>query len=173
MPMIPILSYPDVVGARYSRTSVDLLVAEADHRIVGWTGWSVEQKLTPGKGWGGRALPQVRTRGKYEPKMSLKMWLEEWNLMQTKLAVLGAARRRGYMEVSWTLVGTLYERELGTTVWAGVGCRVMGVQAEPQTSNDDPIEVSVDLDVMQAYKDNEVPVFESSPLDAVGLGVAA
>jgi hypothetical protein len=168
MPMIPILSYPDVAGARYSRTSVDLIVAEADHRIVGWTGWTVEQSLTPGKAWGGRALPQVRTRGKFEPKMTLKMWMEDWNLLQTKLALLGAARARGFMEVSWTLIGTLYERELGTTVWVGVGCRVAKISAEPSTSNDDPVEVSVDLDVMNVLKDGVGAVFENTPLGNVG-----
>ncbi|MES2339300.1 MAG: hypothetical protein V4537_14495 [Pseudomonadota bacterium] len=169
MPMIPILSYPDVAGARYSRTSVDLVAAEMDHRIVGWTGWSMNQKLTPGKAWGGKALPQVRTRGKYEPKMTLKMWLEDWNLFQNKLAAFGLARARGFMEVSWTLIGTLYERELGTTSWVGIGCRVVEVQAEPQTSSDDPIEVSIDLDVMNVLKDGVAAVFENSPLGQAGV----
>jgi hypothetical protein len=170
MPMIPILKYPDFAGSRYSRTSVDLIVAEVDHRIVGWTGWTMEQALTPGKAWGGRALPQVRTRGKFEPKMTLKMWLEDWNLLQTKLTALGLPLARGFMEVSWTLIGTLYERELGTTVWVGIGCRVVKVSAEPSTSNDDPVEVSIDLDVMDVLKDGVGAVFENSPLSGIGAG---
>ena len=74
MPMIPILTYPDYDGARYSRTSVDM-VADLNHRIVGWTGLSIERGLVPGKGWGGKAKPQTRTRGKFDPPLWQRAYL--------------------------------------------------------------------------------------------------
>ncbi len=166
MPMIPVLHYPDFNGIRYSRTSTDLLVAEADHRIIGWTSITTEQSLTPGKAWGGRAKPQVRTRGKFEPKMSLKMWVEDWNLLQNKLETLGlASGLLGFMEVSFTLICTLYEADLGTTSWTGI----TKVATEQSTGNDDPVETSLELDVMDLLKDGVSAVMENSPLGQSGV----
>lgn len=168
--MTPILTYPDYEGARYSRTSVDLSV-DMIHRINGWTGWGVERNLTPGKGWGGRANAQVRTRGKSDPKMNLKMYAEDYNLLVNYLAAKGAALGKGFMEVSFTLVGTLYEVTLNTTVWVGLGARIMKEGMDIGTANDDNVEISVDLDVMNVSKDGIFAVLENTPLGQVGVSI--
>jgi hypothetical protein len=181
MPMVPILNYPDIDGARYSRTSVDLSVVATRSagnglvapvgpglRIEGWTSMSFQRKLTPGKGWSHRAKPQTRTRGKFEPSMELGMYMEDYILLERYLALTGATAAKGPFEQAFTLTATLYEAALLTTVWQGVGCRIEQDSAPIEGNSDEEIEVKLTLNVMDVLRDGQSAVYENTPFGQAG-----
>ncbi len=168
MPMIPILSYPDMLGNRYSRTSADVTVDNA-LRLEGVISIEGERKLTRGKSWGHRAKPQTRTRGKYEPSAKIKLYLEDYNLLMNYLVARAAAFQMGAFEVSWFLTCTLYEPQLGTTRWDILGASIEN-ESIPQIEDGDDkqVEVSLDLNVMDILKDGLSVVNEVSPFGSIG-----
>jgi len=181
MPMIPILNYPDIDGARYSRTSVDLSATATQTvqgvtsqiapslRIEGWTSWTYSRELVPGKSWGHRAKPQTRTRGKFTPASELGLFMEDYILLERYLGLVGAARGRGAFEQSFQLTATLFELALGTTRWDMTGCRIEKDGSGPEKENDDELEVKLTLNVMDIFRDGQSVVFENTPFGQVGV----
>jgi hypothetical protein len=165
--MIPILQYPDIDGNRYSRTSVDVSV-DNKLRLLGWTKLSVKRTLTKGKGWASRSKPQVRTRGKFDPKMTLGLYQEDYNLLLTYLTAKGALTGKGAFEVSFLLTATIFEITLGTTIWEGIGCQIEDESLEQGGSTDEPPEVSLDLNIMDCLKDGISVVLENTPYGQAG-----
>jgi hypothetical protein len=181
MPMILPLNYPDTSGADYSRTSVELsLVATAGAgravsqiapalRVEGWTSWTYSRTLTPGKGYGHRAVPQVRTRGKLELETALGVYMTQYNVIEDYLAAVGATRMRGPWEQSFQLTATLYEFGLGTIRWDAIGCRIKKDGSGPEKENDDDMEVKMDLDVMNIFREGRSVVWENTPIGQAGV----
>lgn len=168
MPMIPILSYPDMLGNRYSRTSGDVTVDNV-LRLEGVLSLEVERKLTRGKSWGHRAKPQTRTRGKYEPSAKIKMFVEDYNLLMNYLTGRGAATGLGAFEVAWFLTCTVFEPQLGTTRWDIIGASIENEAITPIEDGDDKeIEAALDLNVMDILKDGISVVNEASPFGGIG-----
>jgi hypothetical protein len=179
--MIPILNYPDIDGARYSRTSVDLSATPTatvggvtsqiapSQRIEGWTSWKYSRKLTPGVGWSHRAAPQTRTRGKFEPGGTLGLYMEDYILLERLLDAVGRTRGKGAFEQAFQLTGTLYEAGLGTTRWDMIGCRIMEDGSGSEKGNDAEFEVECQLSVMNIFRDGVAVVRENTPFGQAGV----
>lgn len=167
---IHILSYPDMLGNRYSRTSVDVTVDNAI-RIEGVLSLEVHRKLTRGKSWGHRAKPQTRTRGKFEPDAKMKLFMEDYDNLLAYLQTKAVGFGMGAFEVSWQLTATLFEPQLGTTRWDIIGASIADESSTPVEDGDDKdIEVSLDLDVMDVLHDGFSVVNEVSPFGLIGIG---
>jgi hypothetical protein len=169
MPMIPILSYPDMNGNRYSRSSAAVGVDNVLN-LEGVLSLGVHRKLTRGKTWGKRAKPQARTRGKFEPDAKMKLYLEDYNLLLNYLQTKGAAQGLGSFEVDFILTCTLFERKLGTTRWDILGACISDENGDMIPEGDDKqIEIDVELDVMDILKDGISVVNENTPLGQIGF----
>ncbi len=181
MPMISILNYPDSDGHRYSRTSIALSMIATQTvgnvtsqiapalRIEGWLAWKYKRSLKPGKGWGSKAAPQTRTRGKFEPSSELTTYMEDYILIERYLDLIGSARGRGAFEQPFQLTATLFELGLGTTRWDAIGCRIMEDGSGPEKENDDELEVPMQLDVMNVFRDGRSVVRENTPFGQAGV----
>lgn len=157
--MIGTLSYPDINGHRYSRTSVDLRVNNA-FKVKGWQSFTFGSKLTPGKTWGNKAKPQNRTRGKFEPTAEIEIYFEDYVLLRAYLAGIGVPLGQGYKEVSalWTCVA--FERTIGSSRTDIIGARISDDTVNI-TNSDDQLIKKVTLDVMDILEDGVSSVFES------------
>lgn len=181
MPMVAILNYPDTDGARYSRTSVDLSIVATKTvanvtqqiapalRIEGWTYWKYKRSLKPGKGYGHRAAPQTRTRGKLEPSSEFGCYMEDYILIERYLGVVGATQGKGPWEQSFQMTATLFEIGLGTTRWDAIGCRIQEDGSGPEKDSDDELETALQLDVMNIFRDGLSVVRENTPFGQAGV----
>ena len=180
--MFPILNYPDTNGARYSRASVDLSAIPTRNvpgagvvqiapsiRIEGWTSWSWKWSLKPGKGWTHRSKPQTRTTGKFDPSMEIGMDFEQYILLRRGLTAAGAAIGKGPAQVAFQLTGTLYEIDLDTTRWDGIGCRIEDFSGGPEKDSDDTLDVKLGLNVMDVLLDGQSEVYENTPFGQAGV----
>jgi hypothetical protein len=138
-------------------------------RIEGWLAWKYKRTLTPGKGWGSRAAPQTRTRGKFEPSSELTTYMEDYILIERYLTIIGATKGRGAFEQSFQLTATLYEAGLGTTRWDAIGCRIKEDGSGPDKESDDELEVAMQLDVMNIFRDGQSVVRENTPFGQAGI----
>lgn len=164
-----ILSYPDYVGEGWSRTSSDVSV-DNTLRLPGTLSLDVGRKLTPGKTYGSRALPQARSRGKAEFTAKLTLLQLDYEALTSYLITKGQALRQGTFEVSWFLACTLYEPRLGTVRWDILGARITDEETSPVKDGDDGIvQVSLDLDVMNILRNNMGIVIEQSPFGQIGV----
>lgn len=170
----PILRYPEANGHRLSRTSVELRIApnltgggNGPPLIVAcWKSINMQNKLTPGTTWGNRAKKMGRTRGKWEPGADVELYAEEMEIVRVALAATGSQQGLGYMEVSFDMFLTGYERVLGGAfLWESLSCRITE-EGLAVADNDDQLTVKLTLDPMDCRKNGLQAVFEST---ATGL----
>lgn len=163
-----ILQYPDYVGEGWSRTSSDTMV-DNTLRLPGTLALDIGRKLTPGKSYGNRALPQVRSRGKAEFSAKLTLLQTDYEALTVYLTAKGAAQRRGLFEVSWYLSCSVFEFGIGTVLWEILGARITDENVSPVKDGDDGIvQTALDLDVMNILKNGQGIVLEQSPFGQIG-----
>jgi hypothetical protein len=181
MPLILPLNYPDSDGEQFSRTSITLSAIAtatrgttttqiaAAQRIDGWVSWKYKRSLKPGKGYNNKAAPQIRTRGKAEFSSTLVLLAAQWVILEDYLYTVGAAKNRGPWEQSFQLTATAFEQSMGSVRWDAVGCRVMDDDGGPDKESDEPLESTVELDVMNIFRDGRGIVRENTPFGQAGV----
>jgi hypothetical protein len=164
-----ILTYPDYVGEGWSRSSSDTSVDNA-LRLPGTLALDIDRKLTPGKSYGSRALPQVRSRGKAEFSAKLTLLQLDYEQLCAFLIAKGAPLRQGLFEVSFQLTCTVFEPLIGTVRWDVLGARITSESTSPVKDGDDAIiQAALDLDVMNILKNGAGIVREQSPFGQIGV----
>lgn len=164
-----VLAYPDYVGEGWSRSSSDTSVDNA-FRLPGTLALDIDRKLTPGKSYGSRALPQARSRGKAEFSAKLTLLQLDYEQLCVYLQTKGAPLRQGLFEVSFHLTCTVFEPTLGTIIWEVLGARIMDESTSPVKDGDDGIiQTALDLDVMNILKNGVGIVREQSPFGQIGV----
>lgn len=164
-----VLSYPDYVGEGWSRTSSDTSV-DNTFRLPGALALDIDRKLTPGKSYGSRALPQVRSRGKAEFSAKLTLLQLDYERLGDYLITKGLNLRQGLFEVSFQLTCTVFEPTLGTVRWDVMGARIMDESTSPVKDGDDGIiQAALDLDVMNILRNGKGIVIEQSPFGQIGV----
>jgi hypothetical protein len=181
MPLILPLNFPDNDGEAFSRTSVQLsAIATATRnnvtqqiapalRIEGWVSWKYKRSLKPGKGYNSKATPQVRTRGKAEFSNTLVLQAAQWVVLEDYLYATGAVSNRGSFEQSFQLTAIAFERNLGSIRWDAIGCRVTDDDGGPEKESDDPLESTVELDVINMFRDGKGIVRDNTPYGQAGV----
>lgn len=181
MPLILPLNYPDNDGEQYSRTSVTLsAIATATRagvtqqiapalRIEGWSSWKYKRSLKSGKAYNNKAAPQNRTRGKAEFSSTLVIQHTAWIVLEDYLYTIGATTNKGSFEQSFQLTAIAFEQALGSTRWDAIGCRVQDEDGGPDKDSDESMDVSLDLDPMNIFRDGKAIVRENTPFGQAGV----
>jgi len=164
-----ILTYPDYVGEGWSRSSSDTSVDNAI-RLPGTLSLDIDRKLTPGKSYGSRALPQARSRGKAEFSAKWTGLQLDYEQLCAYLISKGAPLRQGLFEVSFQMTCTVFEPTIGTVRWDILGARITDESTSPVKDGDDGIiQTALDLDVMNILKNGVGIVREQSPFGQIGV----
>lgn len=181
MPLILPINYPDSDGEQFSRTSVTLsAIATATkgnvtqqiapaQRVEGWVSWKYKRSLKPGKGYNNKAAPQHRTRGKAEFSSTIVLLAAAWVILEDYLYQYGAANNRGPWEQSFQLTATAFEQSMGSVRWDAIGCRVTDDDGGPDKDSDEALESTVELDVMNIFRDGKGIVRENTPFGQAGV----
>lgn len=161
------LLYPDILGNRYSRTSVIDISIDNVLSIEGCDGFSVHRKLARGKSWGHRMKAQGRTRGRFEFDAKMKVWTDDYNLILTYLRGKSSA---GEFNVAFSLSISIFEQSLGTTLWQLIGCSIAdenGMLVEDSLAGPE-LDKELEFDVMEILKDGISAGLENSPFGQIG-----
>ncbi|HXJ49016.1 MAG TPA: hypothetical protein VNF91_07605 [Candidatus Acidoferrum sp.] len=153
---------------RYSRTSTIDISVDNTITIEGCTKFSLQRKLTRGKLWGRAVKPQGRTRGRFDYALKMSLYTDEYNLLFDYLKRVAASA--GTFSAAFNLSISLFEPELGTTLWQMIGCSIADDSekiVEDQLYGSD-LGVDIDIDVMEILKDGVSAGLENSPLGQIG-----
>lgn len=140
---MPLPAFPLINGNRYDFSSVEVLVEGVPYR--GIKAIDYEESLDGQKQWGTSARPLGRTRGKYDAKASLEIFVEDAVVLRQ---VLAGASGGGWGEAIFTVVIAYAELAVSPpNVVKLFGCRVMKPAASHAQGNEGLTE-RWELDVM-------------------------
>jgi hypothetical protein len=135
-------------GRAYDYSSIEF--SAMGGLIVNIKSIKYKHALDPGKFRGTGSKFRMRSRGTYEADGSFEIYKEDYVLLKGKLALLGMG---GYMCAAFPIVVTY--REFGATVPSKDvlrGCRIVS-EDQSYSEGNDPLFVSVDLDIMEIITD--------------------
>jgi hypothetical protein len=151
-------------GRAYDYSSIEFAIMEGVYLNVK----SIKYKhtLDPGKVRGTGSKIRLRSRGVYDAEGGFEIYKEDLKLLKVKLCGLGMG---GFMVATFPVVVTY--RELGANVPCKDvlrGCRIVSEDNSFSEGND-PLFVSVDLDIMEIITDgmSAVDLTKASNLPAL------
>jgi len=164
------LLYPDILGARYSRTSVIDISVDNAMTIEGCTKFVLHRKLTRGKSWGRAVKAQGRTRGRFEFGLQMSLYTDEYNLLMARLGEKASAAGGGIFSAAFGLSISLFEPGIGTTLWQLIGCSISdeGEKVIEDSMFGSDLGVDADFDVMEILKDGVSAGLENGSLGQLG-----
>lgn len=157
------VSYPDINGVRFDWSSVDIKIGGV-LRPIGVKSIEYSHRLEPTKVRGNHAQPIGRTRGEYEAEGSITLFKAEAQLLRDALEALPPAGG-GYMEKAFEIVVSYADTGQVTVTDTLVGCRIKS-EADSHSQGADPLEESIELDVMCLKKNGKNPLTRMLPARA-------
>ena len=157
---MPQLSGPLINGHLYDFSSIEVNVGGL--MLSGVSSLNYRHGLEPGEFRGTKPQKLGRTRGQYSAGGSFTMVKSDYNILTAKLALQGAAQKKGYMETAF-IITAIYQ-ELPTTPPTTdvlVGCRITD-ESNSHSAGSDALVVEVTIDIMRITSDGKVAVFDNT-----------